>query len=121
MHAVPGRRALTDQIPAMRNKFQSYYQYAATPFDDFFSEEQLKDVHQLDAYFFSTAYIQNKGNGQFSLKALANEGQFSPVFGLLSEDINRDGHLDLLMSGNFLGNETIIGPYDASYGTYWLG
>lgn len=121
MHAVPGRRALTDQIPAMKSRFQSYYQYATTLFNDFFSEEQLKDVHQLDAYFFSTAYIRNKGNGEFSLESLPNEGQFSPVFGLLSEDINRDGHLDLLMIGNFYGNETITGPYDASNGTYWLG
>lgn len=121
MHAVPGRRALTDQIPGMKSQFPSYYQYATTSFKDFFSVEQLKNVLQLESYFFSTAYIQNKGNGQFSLEALPNQGQFSPVFGLLSEDINRDGRLDLLMIGNFHGNETVTGPYDASYGTYWLG
>lgn len=120
-YAVPGRGALTGQIPGMKNKFPSYYAYATTPFGAFFSADQLEEVYAVQSYFFPTSYIQNDGNGDFTVTALPNEAQFSPVFGISAGDFNRDGHVDLLMIGNFRGNESVTGPYDASNGTYLSG
>ena len=119
--AVPGRGTLTGQIPSMKNKFQSYYKYATTPFEDFFTEEQLEGANSLKSHLFSSSFIRNDGNGGFTLTALPNEAQFSPVFGMSAGDFNQDGHLDLLMVGNFYGNETVTGSYDASTGSYLLG
>ena len=119
--AVPSRGALTGQIPSMKNNFQSYYKYATTTFDKFFSQEQLKDVHVAKSYYFPSVLFHNQGNGDFLIKELPNEAQVAPLFGIVVEDINQDGHLDLLTIGNFYGNETVIGAYDASIGSYLLG
>ena len=119
--AVPGRAALTGQIPSMKNNFQSYYKYATTTFDKFFSQEQLKDVHVAKSYYFSSALFYNQRNGDFSISELPNEAQFAPLFGIVVEDIDQDGHLDLLTIGNFYGNETVTGSYDASIGSYLTG
>jgi hypothetical protein len=119
--AVPGRGALTGQIPSMKGQFTSYRTYASTPFKNFFTPEQLENALVLHSYNFSTSLIENKGDGDFTLNPLPTEAQFSPVFGMSTEDFNRDGHLDLLMIGNFYGNETITGPHDASQGNYLLG
>jgi hypothetical protein len=119
--AVPSRGALTGQVPSMKNNFQSYYKYATTTFDGFFSQEQLKDVNVVKSYFFPSALVQYQGNGDFSIKPLPNEAQVSPLFGMMAEDMDQDGHLDLLTIGNFHGNETVTGAYDASVGNYLSG
>jgi hypothetical protein len=119
--AVPSRGALTGQIPSMKNKFQSYYKYATTNFDGFFSQEQLKDVHVVNSYYFPSVLFHNQGDGEFLIKELPNEAQVSPLFGMVSEDIDQDGYLDLLTIGNFYGNETVTGAYDASIGSYLMG
>ena len=119
--AVPGRGALTGQIPSMKNNFQSYYKYATTTFNEFFSEQQLEGVHVVKSYYFPSAVLYNQGSGEFLIKALPNEAQMSPIFGMLSEDVDQDGRLDLLTIGNFHGNETVTGSYDASIGNYLRG
>src|SRR5690606_21667091 len=119
--AVPTRAALTGQIPSMKNNFQSYYKYATTTFDEFFSQEQLKAVHVVRSYNFSSALFNNQGDSGFLIRKLPNEAQLAPLFGMLAEDIDQDGHLDLLSIGNFYGNETVTGANDASIGNYLVG
>jgi hypothetical protein len=40
---------------------------------------------------------------------------------LVIDDINKDGHLDLVIIGNNYAQETLFGRYDASMGTILLG
>ena len=67
---------------------------------------------------FETAYIENKGNGNFEIKELPIEAQFAPVFGMLAEDFNSDGFIDVLLAGNSYATEVSTGQYDASIGLY---
>jgi hypothetical protein len=50
------------------------------------------------------------------MKALPMEAQFAPLYGMLSRDINGDGHLDVLAVGNSYGTEVFTGRYDALHG-----
>src|SRR5690606_15706695 len=83
--AVPGRGALTGQIPSMENNIQSYYKYATTTFNGFFSQEQLKDVHVVKSHYFSSALFHNQGTGDSLLRELPNEAQVAPLFGMVVE------------------------------------
>ena len=47
--------------------------------------------------------------------------QFAPMYGMAVQDINDDGNLDVMISGNDYGNEIVNGHYDALNGLVLLG
>ena len=47
--------------------------------------------------------------------------QISPLMQVQTKDINQDGHLDLLVAGNFFASETETVRYDAGSGLILLG
>ena len=68
------------------------------------------------AYTFATSLAHNNGDGSFTLVPLPDEAQIAPVYGILATDVDRDGHTDLLLAGNFDGFKPEIGRMAASYG-----
>ena len=70
----------------------------------------------LSAKGIKSSFIENKGNGQFSIKALPVEAQAAPLYGMVSEDIDEDGSLDLLVVGNDFSMEPYSGRHDAFNG-----
>jgi len=63
-----------------------------------------------------SSYIENKGNGHFTIKPLPLEAQEAPVYGMISEDVDGDGNLDVLMVGNDYGMDPYSGRHDAFMG-----
>jgi hypothetical protein len=120
-YPAAARDGLTDQIVSMRRRFTSYTDYADVTFDKLFTEEEIKDAYVGRSYTFSSSYIENLGNGKFSIRALPVQAQFAPVFGMVASDYNRDGNLDLLLVGNSHASDTGTGYYDASNGTLLAG
>jgi hypothetical protein len=86
-----------------------------------FDADQLKSALQLDAYTMESAFFFNRGNGNFERQSLPMEAQFAPVNDILVDDLDGDGHLDLLLGGNFYYAKPEVGRYDASYGTFLKG
>lgn len=70
---------------------------------------------------FESSYLENLGNSTFSTKPLPVEAQFSPVYGMVAEDYNADGNLDIVLVGNSYATEVSTGRYDASIGLYLQG
>ncbi|MER3318251.1 MAG: VCBS repeat-containing protein [Allomuricauda sp.] len=120
-HLIHTRDILVDQISAMKGKFKDYESYAKADFDDVKEAAGLNDAGQLKVYDFASSYIENLGDGKFKMTQLPKEVQFSPVFGMLTDDFNGDGNLDLLISGNQYDIEPFIGRSDASIGYCLLG
>jgi len=50
-----------------------------------------------------------------------DEAQLAPVYGILPADVDRDGHTDLLLAGNFDGFKPEIGRMAESYGLLLRG
>jgi hypothetical protein len=69
----------------------------------------------------SSSYIENLGGGKFKLSALPVQAQVAPVNGVVVDDIDNDGNLDLVMVGNDYGNEVFSGRYDAFIGLVLKG
>jgi len=120
-YPAAARDALTDQMVAMRRRFPHYADYGDATFEKLFTTEELKDAYVAKSHTFSSSYIQNLGNGKFSIKGLPIKAQIAPVFGMITTDFNQDGNLDLLLAGNSYATETSTGYYDASIGTCLLG
>ena len=105
----------------MKKKFVSYESFAASKFEDYFTEEQLSGSDTLVAEMFESIYMENDGKGNFKITRLPIEAQFSPVFALESADINSDGNPDIITGGNFSQSRVSIGQCDANYGIIFLG
>ncbi|MFD0796253.1 VCBS repeat-containing protein [Maribacter chungangensis] len=112
---------ISSQVNGLKSKYVNYSDYANAQIQDIFSAEELRDVSVLKAKILATSYIENLGNGQFNISALPNAVQFSPIYGILVKDVNKDGYLDIVMAGNFYGSRVKYGRYDANKGSLLLG
>jgi enediyne biosynthesis protein E4 len=60
-------------------------------------------------------------NGAFELQALPLEAQISPVFGIVADDIDEDGKMDIWLGGNFYAVKPQVGRFNASKGVFLKG
>jgi hypothetical protein len=112
---------LNTQSPKFRNKYSRYRQYSKATIDQVLSPDDLKDALVLEATNMSSSYFQNVGNGEFKIDTLPTTAQFAPVRGMIADDVNGDGNLDVVLTGNDYGNEVFAGRYDAMTGTVLAG
>src|SRR6266498_3207801 len=89
------RDDIVSQVPSLKKKFLTYKAFALATVQQIFTDEQLKDALVLQANNFSSCYIQNNGNGKFEIKALPAMAQLAPLNGMVADDFNNDGNLDI--------------------------
>jgi hypothetical protein len=112
---------LNSQSPKFRNQFSSYKQYGAATMDKLLKPYDTTGMLVLKVNYSQTSYVENKGNGKFLLRPLPKMAQVSPINGIAITDLNSDGNLDAIMTGNDYGNEVFSGRYDACTGLVLLG
>lgn len=117
---VRGRECSSEQMPFIEKKFPSYEKFAAASIEEIYGESLNNALHY-QADELRSSFLVNDGNGQFHLEAMPNEAQFSPTMSILSNDLNEDGLMDLVMAGNFYGIEVETVRYDAGIGAVLMG
>lgn len=120
-HSIHPRDDLFQQIPSLRKRFPTYDAYAKSTVDQLFPKEIWDKAATLAVDTFHSGYLKNIGGEAFSLDKLPNEAQISPIYGIVAEDLDGDGNLDLILSGNSYATEVLTGRYDASYGLVLRG
>jgi hypothetical protein len=115
------RNDINKQIDLMKKRFPSFKDYSEATLDSIFSKEELKNAMTFSVNFFKSVYIENLGNDRFHMKPLPLEAQFAPVYGFLPGDFNDDQFLDVLLVGNFFGNNPFWGRIDALNGLLLTG
>jgi len=116
-----GRDDITRQLNSLKKRFNNYKKYAVATMDDLLTPEQRKGATRLKANMLQSSYLRNEGNGKFTMIPLPKEAQFSAINGMIVDDFDGDGNLDLLMSGNDYSTSVGIGQYDAFYGLLLTG
>lgn len=116
-----GRDDLSKQMITIRKKFDDYKQFAEGDIKDILSEEELKNAIVLKANYLKTSYLENLGGGSFNITELPMQAQTAPIFGMVTEDFDADGNLDVLMVGNDFAGEVSVGRYDAFNGLLLKG
>ncbi len=118
---MASRDEMIRQLPFLKKKFPTYKDYAVAEFKDLFSPQELTGAYTRQANNFQSIYLENLGNGRFSMHPLPAEAQLAPVYGMVVDDFDQDGNLDLALTGNDFGNEVTDGRYDAFNGLVLLG
>jgi hypothetical protein len=88
---------------------------------DVLSPEQWNGALRLKATMLQSCYLRNEGGGKFTMIPLPVDAQFSMVNGMVADDFDGDGNLDLLINGNDYSTSVGIGQYDAFYGLLLKG
>ncbi|MEX6689512.1 FG-GAP-like repeat-containing protein [Danxiaibacter flavus] len=120
-YPAPTRDDLVKQIIGMRSRFQNYKSYATATMDQVFKKEQLNGALILKANDFASCYCRNDGNGKFTLMPLPFKSQLSALNGIVADDFDGDGNLDLVMNTNDYGTDVTVGRYDALNGLMLKG
>jgi len=121
LYPFHGLKALSMQLPILNRKFITYDSFGRATLVDIFGEERLKTALNYKATNFATCYVENLGDGTFKVKPLCNAAQVSSVNGIVVQDADNDGYMDLILAGNFYGFEVSIPRNDASIGLFLKG
>lgn len=116
-----GRQCSSEQVPALSQKFPTYDMFASSNVAQVYGKDKLKNALHLEAKTFASTYFENLGNGLFRPHILPTMAQLSSVNDIITEDFNKDGHMDLLLAGNLYQAEIETTRNDAGYGMILLG
>ena len=116
-----GRDDIIDKMPFLKKKYNNYSSFASVTMDEIFTEEQKKGAIRLKVNNSQSCYLKNDGNGKFTMIPLPVMAQVSVLNGMIADDFNDDGNLDVLINGNDFGTEVAVGRYDALNGLLLQG
>jgi len=116
-----GRDDIIERIPTLKKRFDNYGKFADADMDKIFTAEMRKDAQQLKATVLQSCFLRNDGNGKFTMIPLPEMAQVSALNGMLADDYDGDGKLDVLINGNDFGPEVSIGRMDALNGLLLKG
>jgi len=111
---------LTAQLPGLKKQILRYKDYGNKTYDSLFSSEIRSRSLRYEVNYLQTSILWNN-NGSFELQALPLAAQVSPVFGIVADDIDEDGKMDIWLGGNFYALKPQVGRHNASKGVYLKG
>ena len=115
------KRELTGQIVSLKKQNLKFSEYATKSIDELFSKKIMEASKVKEVNTFSSYIAYNDGKGNFTIKELPYEAQLSCICDIQSEDINKDGNLDLIMGGNNFSFKPQFSRLDANEGLVFFG
>jgi hypothetical protein len=89
--------------------------------ENILTPQQVQKAQTINAYVLTSSYLENRGTGGFTLKALPAAAQFSRVNAILIDDFDGDKINDVLLHGNDYSWRVQLGRMDASFGVVCTG
>ncbi|NKI33237.1 VCBS repeat-containing protein [Croceivirga thetidis] len=116
---VRGRECSSQQMPFIKQKFETYSEFANANLVDIYGEK-LNYAYEAEVNELKSILLINKGNGEFNKVELPFEAQLFPVLNMEFEDFNKDGNEDVLLVGNIYETEVETPRLDAFSGLILL-
>ena len=120
-YPLAGMAPLGQQLYTTAAKFPTYGSFAGATIPQLFGSAQLQQALHYEADTFASMYFHNDGGGKFTASALPNFAQISPIKGIVTDDVDGDGHLDLIVAGNLYNAEPNTPRADAGNGLWLRG
>jgi hypothetical protein len=116
-----GRDDIIERWPALKKRYETYRSFATATMEEIIPESKRSAAVQLKANMLQTCFLRNDGNGKFSMIPLPHAAQVSVINGMIADDFDGDGSLDVLLNGNDFGTHISIGRYNALNGLLLKG
>ena len=116
-----GRECSSQQMPFIKEKFGTYDEFAKANMNEVFGKEKLNNALHLEAKTFASVLVENKGNDKWDIRILPRLAQLSSVNGIVAEDVDSDGNLDIILAGNMYHSEVETPRNDAANGLVLKG
>ena len=116
---IRGRMCLTQQLPHLANKINTYADYASEDLEGIIGKGIQSALH-LSATEFRSGIFINQG-GKYAFQAFENHVQQSPINSILFEDFDGDSFNDLILAGNNHQSEVETTRADAGIGNFLKG
>ncbi len=121
-YPINSKDEIGKQIPSIiSKKYTKYKDFAGNTIEELFGDSELKGATERMVNTFESIYLENKGKGKFERHDLPALAQVSKVMVLRTEDVDKDGHLDVILGGNFNGASMYQARYDAFFGLILKG
>jgi len=118
---VRGFSCSSQQVPSLKQEVKKYDLFAAMDIKEIYGSKKLDKALYYDTDIFTSVFIENEGNSNFSIKELPIEAQFSSLNDMIIDDFNKDTFLDVLLVGNLFVSEIETSRNDAGIGVLLLG
>ena len=119
-YPFPTKQELTSQLPILKKDILRYDAYATKTYESLLSADSRSKAIRYEANNLQSAIAWNN-NGSFELEALPFEAQLSPTFGIVADDLDGDGKIDIWLGGNFYALKPQVGRQNASRGVFLKG
>jgi hypothetical protein len=121
LYPAISRAQFADQVPAIKKQFLLAQDYSKATFDKIFNGNKKEGLVQFTCDETRSCYFENLGGGKFKKYLLPIEAQFAPINSIICDDVDGDGNMDLIITGNEYQTDVMTGRYDASYGWFLKG
>jgi len=119
-YPVRGRQCSSEQMPAIKAKFEDYNSFASATLNQIYTPKLLEESISYEITSFASIYLENDG-GKFTAKPLPQLAQISNINKFVVHDFNGDKNLDVVLAGNLYNAEVETPRNDASFGLYLQG
>ncbi|WP_190809637.1 VCBS repeat-containing protein [Flagellimonas sp. S3867] len=116
---VRGRECSSQQMPFIKEKFETYTEFANASLTDIYGEK-LNSSYENSITQFESVLLINRGNLNFEKKQLPVSVQSYPLLDCSFVDVNKDGFEDVITVGNIYETEVETPRLDALSGVILL-
>jgi len=116
---VRGRECSSQQMPFIKEKFETYSEFANASLVDIYGEK-LEYSYESSATELQSIVLINKGDLVFEKHHLPVLGQTIPILNCAVADLNKDGYEDIIAVGNIYETEVETPRLDALSGIIML-
>lgn len=112
---IATKSEITAQLPYLLKKYLHYDDYKEKTVTDIFTKDQLDGSLTLNVFETASVALFNE-NSRFKVKRLPTQAQLAPIYGILIQEIDENGTMEILSGGNQYRAKPQVGIYASSYG-----
>ena len=109
------------QIPILKKKYLKFENYKNKKLLELFSKEIIDKTEKKYVYNLASSILINNLGNQFTLEYLPFEAQLSPIYSILSDNLNNDDYDDIIIGGNITTVKPEFGINNGSFSLLLLG
>jgi enediyne biosynthesis protein E4 len=121
LYPVRGKSCSTRAMPHLAERFKTFQEFAMAPLEKIYEQSRLDAARRFAITTLESGMLINEGSATFRFQAFPRIAQISPGFGVVLEDINADGNLDVYFVQNFWTPQIETGRMDSGLSQLLLG